>query len=194
MTDHTFGIGRPAVDLHVAPREQARRTAVTRRGIPDGRVRVLPLPVTSSADGAVRAQTRPRSASPRTTSSCSPWPRPTSSRAPAPRRLLDLVEPVLHDPQARLIAAGPSQEGRWAHAHARTGGRVAALGVVESAGLVAAADVVLESYPCGGGTFALEAASAGLPLLGFAPDPTRPRCSARGPCRAADGRIAEPQA
>lgn len=172
VTDHTFGIGRAAVDLHVAPREQAVNTAVQRRGIPADRVAMLPLPVTSAADDAVRAQTRATLGLADDDVLLLTVAAAYKFETTDGPHLLDLVEPVLAaHPHVRLVAAGPTLEGRWAQSHARTGGRVTALGVVESAGLVAAADVVLESYPCSGGTFSLEAAAAGLPLLGFAPDP-----------------------
>jgi hypothetical protein len=69
-------------------------------------------------------------------------------------------------PGAYLIAVGPSSEGPWAAASAKTGGRMIALGIKEVVSpFHAAADVYLEGFPFGSLTSLLEAALAGLPCV-----------------------------
>ncbi|HEY8584199.1 MAG TPA: hypothetical protein VIL49_14685 [Capillimicrobium sp.] len=172
VTDHTFGLGRGAIDVHVANRREAADRAVLRRGMPAERVRVLPLPVDRGGPGPdARGARRMLGAADDEIVLLTVGQAYKYEPGEDGLHLLDLVEPVLEQrPRARLIAAGPTLEGRWAQARERTGGRVAALGVVESRDLVAAADVVLESYPTGGSTFSMECAGQGRALLGFAPD------------------------
>ena len=69
-------------------------------------------------------------------------------------------------PEAYLIAVGPSSEGPWAAASAKTGGRLIALGVKEVVSpFHAAADIYLEGFPFGSLTALLEAGLSGLPCV-----------------------------
>lgn len=180
INDHCFTLGRPAVDLHVCNREAAARTARDERGLPAERVAVLPLPVELPGPPpdveAVRRATGMAPGDLLIATVGADYKYVTDGV-----HLLDLVEPVLmrHD-NVRLVAVGPAHEGRWADAHARTGGRVTALGVVEALPVLAAADVVVESYPTGGSTASAEAAALGRPLLGFAPDEAEAALCAAG--------------
>lgn len=169
--DHTFAIGRPAIDLNLAFRPKGAQLARDLRGLQAERVTVLPLPIPSPSGGD-RAATRvalglqPDDVLLVTVAAAYKY------EGGADAHLLDLVEPVLAArPNVHLVAAGPQPEGRWAVGAQRTGGRVRALGVTEGLPLVAAADVVLESYPMGCGTLLLEAAGMQRALLGYAPDP-----------------------
>jgi hypothetical protein len=86
--------------------------------------------------------------------------------------LLELALPVIEaDPRTALIAVGPRDEGEWAAARERTGGRIVALGPRTGVGTVyTAADVYLESRPTGGAGASSEAAGHGLPVLTHAAD------------------------
>ena len=80
------------------------------------------------------------------------------------------VQSILADnPQAMCVVLGPTQSERtWAEAHARSGGRVFATGLVgrETFGdYVAACDLYIDPFPIGSGTALLEVAIAGLPIL-----------------------------
>jgi hypothetical protein len=84
---------------------------------------------------------------------------------------IELVEPALAAlPDAVLVAVGPDDDGAWAEARARSGGRVRALGTQDDPSLaLAAADVFLDAYPCGSLTAGLEAAALGIPVVSYRP-------------------------
>jgi hypothetical protein len=68
---------------------------------------------------------------------------------------------------AYLIAIGPRDEGRWAAASKKCGGRLMALGVKEDLSVFRAiADIYLEGFPFGSLTALLESGLAGLPCVG----------------------------
>jgi hypothetical protein len=81
------------------------------------------------------------------------------------------VEPVLDAvPDATVLVVGPDDDGLWAQARARTGGRLRALGRLDDpSGVLAAADAFLDGYPCSSLTAALEAAALGIPVVSYAP-------------------------
>lgn len=88
--------------------------------------------------------------------------------------LADAVLRVLQTrPDATVIAVGPTaDQPPWSRVIPEAGGRLIAAGVQpELAGYYAAADVLLESYPIGGGTVVMEAALAGLPVVSYRPAP-----------------------
>jgi hypothetical protein len=165
--DHTFWLGRALPDVLVSYRATGRDLAIARRGMAPDRHAVLPLPVTAPERADRAAARRALGLQPDEIAVLTVGT-PYKFDAPDGGHLLDVVEPVLADhPRARLIAAGPPPEGRWAAA----GPQVQALGFAHIAPLYAAADVYLESYPCGGSTALAEAAFHALPVLSYAPDP-----------------------
>lgn len=88
--------------------------------------------------------------------------------------LADAVLPLLHArPSATVIAVGPTpDQPPWNKAIPDADGRLVAAGVqADLADYYAAADVLLESYPIGGGTVVMEAALAGLPVVSYRPAP-----------------------
>jgi hypothetical protein len=172
--DHCYWLGREAADLVVSHRELGSKLARDQRGIPESRTTILPLPlagaVAADADrGEARARLgiRPGQVVLLTVASAYKFG-PVGGA-----HFLDAVEPVLAaHPEAVLLAVGPPDDGRFAEARLRTGGRVRALGGLPTVDhLYAAADVYLESYPCSSGTAVRESAAYGTPVLTFAPDP-----------------------
>ncbi|MBJ7520582.1 MAG: glycosyltransferase family 4 protein [Solirubrobacteraceae bacterium] len=88
--------------------------------------------------------------------------------------LADAVMPTLEArPAATVIAVGPTaDQPPWNHVIPRAGHRLIAAGVqTDLTDYYAAADVLLESYPIGGGTVVMEAALAGLPVVSYRPAP-----------------------
>jgi hypothetical protein len=181
--DHLFWLGRAVADGLMCTR-RAGSSLAHRRGIPTGRVLRTPFPVWGpdghgGNQGPVGDEQRARARV--SLLGQLGWPEETvlmltvgaayKYRSVPGLDLLDLVEPVLAAvPRARLLAAGPFADGRWAGLKQRTGGRVAALGPVpEGLGkLYEAADIYVESRPLGGPGASAEAATHGLPVLGGA--------------------------
>jgi hypothetical protein len=171
--DHLFWLGREAADLVVNNRAVAQHISEERRGIAPARNAMLPLPLEGVRRGGDREEARRK-------------------LGIAPEQVLlitvgseykfgpiggghflDAAEPVVAaHPETVLLAVGPADQGRFADARRRTGGRVRALGTLASVDhLYAAADIYLESYPCSSGTAVREAAAHGTPVVTFAPDP-----------------------
>ena len=174
--DHCFWLGRGLADVLVDHRPAGTAIAVERRGVEAERCLPLPLPAPAAPDAraaAGRAQTRASLGVPPEAVLVLTVGSPYKYAAEGERHLARLVAPVVQrNRRAVVVAIGPADDGEWRAARERTGGRVHALGPVGGLGaLYAAADVYLESYPCSGGTCLTEAASAGLPVLTYAPDP-----------------------
>jgi glycosyltransferase involved in cell wall biosynthesis len=185
--DHLLWLGRSIVDVCMSLRPIGTELAA-RRGLPARRVITTPFPV-SGPDDHGRAAHQPVSEDLRARARAAllgelGWPSDTvllvtagasyKYEGPEGHRLLDLIEPVLADwPQARLVAAGPTNEGRWEQLRDETGGRVAPLGSMPQGigALHAAGDIYLESRPSGGPGAAAEAAAHGLPVLGYGATP-----------------------
>jgi len=169
--DHVFWVGTSAADVVADIRGSGRDLAVARRGTEPRRHVRLPIPI-PAADRAIE-----RSAAKRalgipadavvllTAASPSKY-----VGVPGAPHFLELVLPVLEkEPDAVLVACGPTGPA-WAAAGERTGGRVQAAGPTTDLALpIAAADVYLDSYPFASLTSSLEGASVGNPVLSFAP-------------------------
>jgi glycosyltransferase involved in cell wall biosynthesis len=180
-SDHGFWIGRGIVDVLMCIRDEAV-TVAPRRGFPADRVIRTPHPI-SGPDGHGRAAREPinpalRSVAREQILGALGWPSDTVLIAtvgtcnkwegPPGHRFLDLVEPVLAAaPQARIVAAGASDEGHWRAMRDSTEGRVVAAGVLANGvgALLTAADIYLETRPLGGTGATAEAAAHGLPVL-----------------------------
>jgi len=169
--DHCFWLGPRVPDLVVNVRPAAARMALERRGVSPERSVILPVPTERPPCAAGRASARRALGVPEGAVALLAM---ASAYKLAPIDdigLLDLVEPALADlPEAVVIAVGPDDDGPWAAARERTGGRVRALGVQGDPSLaLAAADAFLHAYPCGSLTAALEAAALGIPILSYRP-------------------------
>jgi hypothetical protein len=76
------------------------------------------------------------------------------------------TEVLLANPQAIGFAVGPEHDATWQAANARTGDRLRALGALKGIDLLlAAADVLLDTWPASGATMMLDAGLAGLPVV-----------------------------
>jgi hypothetical protein len=171
--DHCYWLGRETADLVVSHREVGSKIARERRGMPDERTALLPLPLESTTASGEREQARHElGIAPGQVVLLTVGTSYKFGPIGGPH-FLDAAEPVVAaNPSALLIAVGPSNTGRFAEARQRTGGRVCAVGRLEKLdNMYAAADVYLESYPCSSGTAVREAAAHGTPVLTFAPDP-----------------------
>jgi hypothetical protein len=154
------GVG--AVDVLASLWQLDADDAVARRGVPAERSLVLPLPATPRplpARAAARAQLG------------LPPDAPVLLCAASPYKLDPVLEPSFHDvvaalvtelPDVHVLVAGPAPDSGLVPDHPRA----RALGPVPDIGpLLAAADLLLDSWPASGATMMLDAAAAGLPCL-----------------------------
>jgi hypothetical protein len=86
-----------------------------------------------------------------------------------PPGFLDLVFPVIEQQKSTtLLAVGPTDSGLWSKAKKLTAGRVRPLGVLRDPALHrCAADIYLDSTPCGSITSLLESAALATPCLAY---------------------------
>ncbi len=171
QADHQFFMGLGATQLVVHLRESGAVLSRARRGVDAQRTGFLPIPLEPLPTQGSRAQARrelgidPDAVVMLTIARAvkySPIDGPAFATA---------MLPVLEKhPEAQLLAIGPEQTGPWADAHARTGGRVRALGQRHDTRLYyEAADIYIDSFPFASNTSLLEAASHGLPLVTYFP-------------------------
>jgi glycosyltransferase involved in cell wall biosynthesis len=158
---HHLWAGVAATDVVASVWEPDVAATIARRGVDADRSLVLPLPVTARAlpDRArVRAE-------------LDLGDRPVLLTVGAPYKLNPVLEPSFRDlaaelleaiPDAVLLVAGPEPR----HGAVPEDPRAHALGPVpDLAPLLAAADLLLDTWPASGATTLRDAASAGLPIV-----------------------------
>jgi hypothetical protein len=154
--------GIAGVDVVASLWELDAADAVARRGFPAQRSLVLPLPATP--------RTLPSRAAARSALGL-PADAPVLLCAASPYKLNPVLEPSFRETVAALVArlpdvhvlvAGPTPDLGLVPDHPRAH----ALGPVPDIGpLLAAADLLLDSWPASGATMMLDAAAAGLPCI-----------------------------
>ncbi len=81
-----------------------------------------------------------------------------------------MVRILKRHPNAKLFAIGPKKQGKWEKASTIVDGRIEAMGTIDRSVLETyyeAADLYVESFPCGSITAMLEAGIHGLPMIGL---------------------------
>jgi hypothetical protein len=174
--DGMLWIGSAAADVVACFRGVSAQIASTRRGIAPERLRILPLPAPSrtvpSRQAARAALGLPPDA-------------PVLLSIANPYKLAPVVEPAFGDlcarmldavPSAHLLVVGPPAQAAPGHPRLVVPGPAA-----DIAPHLAAADLLLDSWPVTGGMTVLDAAMAGVPVLAL-DDGT----GGMGPLRAAE--------
>ena len=168
--EHVFWTGASLADVVVTMRGASTDLAVRRRGVSLAGCVEMPLPVSAHA--------RQSQADARKSLGISPADKVLVTVGWGYKYtpfddddIIAVLAPVLESPDVHLLAVGPDAgEPVWAEACARYCGRVHAYGRQDSTRLfLDAADVFVDSYPIASLTAALEAAMAGLPVVGLEP-------------------------
>jgi hypothetical protein len=169
--DHCFWLAPRVPDVVLSSRPAAERLCVARRGVHPRRSAALPVPAEPAAAPPPRDAARRSLVLEDDAVALVAMASAYKLAAIDDIGFIDLVEPVLATaPDAVVLVVGPDDDGPWAQARARTGGRLRALGRLDDpSGVLAAADVFLDGYPCSSLTAALEAAALGIPVVSYAP-------------------------
>ncbi|HTI34601.1 MAG TPA: glycosyltransferase [Miltoncostaea sp.] len=169
--DHCFWLAPRVPDLVVSSRPAAARLCEVRRGVHPDRSALLPVPAEPAAAPPPRDAARRALGLADDAVAMVAMASAYKLAAIDDIGFADLVEPVIAAaPAAQVLVVGPDDDGPWADARARTGGRLRALGRLDDpSGVLAAADVFLDAYPCSSLTAALEAAALGIPVVSYAP-------------------------
>jgi hypothetical protein len=170
--DHTSWLGASFWDLVVDFRASGRRLGARRRGIPDERARILPLPVDPPRSDPGRDEARRRlGIGPEDIvllSAGAAWKFDPLELRGEPTFPEVLAPIVAADERIRCFVLGPLGYGRWADAARITDARLQALGPRTDYELFQqAADIYLDPFPMGSGYSLLEPGSRGLPLLTY---------------------------
>lgn len=171
--DHLFWLGTGVADIVVSLRSVARELAVERRGIDSDRAMLLPIPVPPVERSMTRAEAKRALGLSEDTVVLLTVAVPFKYASVVTPSWLDATTPLLvkHRDWA-LLAVGPKDAGEWANAARRTQGRIKPLGILADISThLHAADVYLDSYPFSSNTSLIEAASHGVPVVGFCPEP-----------------------
>lgn len=167
--DHVFWLGTSVADLVICFRQSGHLIACTKRGIEESRLVDLPLPLVllqrtmSITDAKQALGIAPNHVVLLSVASEFKF----ESRKPP--GFLDLVFPVIEQQKSTtLLAVGPTDSGLWSKAKKLTAGRVRPLGVLRDPALHrCAADIYLDSTPCGSITSLLESAALATPCLAY---------------------------
>jgi glycosyltransferase involved in cell wall biosynthesis len=163
---HCLWLGAGVADVVANLWEPDDRNTRERRGFPAERSVILPLPVATRALPS-RLQARAQlSLDPDV---------PVFLAVGSGYKVQPILEPPFSEvvaavlaavPAARMLLVGPSPEQVWTEVNERVGGRLEVMGTVaDIAPHLAAADVLLDTWPASGATTLVDAAAAGLPIL-----------------------------
>jgi glycosyltransferase involved in cell wall biosynthesis len=171
QADHQFFAGLTTAQIVVHLRESGIQLSVARRGVDAQRLGFLPIPLEPVAKRGSREQAREQLGIAHDAVVMLTIARAAKYQPIGDPHFATATLPALErHPKAVLIAIGPRDGGAWADAHARTGGRVRAMGQRHDTTLFyEAADIYIDSFPFASNTSLLEAASYGLPLVTYFP-------------------------
>ncbi len=171
--DHLFWFGGSIADLVLDFRQSGQERTKECRGIRDSVILPIPLGQHSLTDEVLRPDRaarqceRARLGIPEDAVVFLTVGWPDRYNAHANYDFVAAAIEILNAcPRSYLVAVGPSNQGNWAAASAKCGGRLKALGrALDFRPCHAAADIYLEGFPWGSGTALLEAGLAGLPCI-----------------------------
>lgn len=169
-SSHLMWTGVGCSDVVASFNAYDSEVSVERRGVPPERAALLPLPVSPRAL-PLRAEARRQLGldpdAPVLLTVASPY-KLQPVLAPTYRDLATAVLDAVPDATLLIVGPRPADDALPQHDRARAFGAVSDLGA-----FLAAADVLLDSWPITGGTTATDAAAAGLPVLALGEPPVR---------------------
>lgn len=166
--DHAFWLGASIADVVANIRPSGQKITLSRRGVQNSRI--LPIPILKANPASDYEVTRKQLGIKKdkiALLTVGDWSKYTPFGG---YDFVSIMEKLLRrNPNVVLFAIGPRQNGRWAEASVRVGGRIKAMGVLDWSKLqafYACADIYVEGFPAGGLTAMLEAGVRGIPIIG----------------------------
>jgi glycosyltransferase involved in cell wall biosynthesis len=167
--DHKFWVGVAAADLVAEMSDVGLATLRDRRGVSFLRSALLPIPLQLPEEEPTKAEARDALRLPADGVVLLTVASPYKFRGTVRPRFAEATLEILRERQATvLVAIGPTPESdeAWATLKAAYPHRTHIVGFrSDPTPYYAAADVYLDSFPCGGQTASLEAGSHGLPIV-----------------------------
>ena len=172
--DHVFWIGASLADLVINIRQSGLRVSLLRRGIPEERNAILPLPL----DDCLPEQSRQDARAKLSIDNDEFVALTVAAEGKfVPFKCIDFAK--VHQPllemydKLRIIIVGPSSSAAYWQQWAKiTNGRIQAVGEqADISAYLSAADIYLDSFPFASLTSLLEAALAGVPAVAWHPYP-----------------------
>jgi len=166
--DHVFFLGATTANQVAQMRQAGSKLCQDRRGIPASRCKLLPIPLDTSLTRGTRDEAkRALGISEETVvlfSVATAYKYATSAM-----HFAEVLLPVVQaHPNTLLLVIGPGDQGEWAKARIRSGGRIRALGKLSKVNLYyQAADVYLDSFPIASLTSSLEGGSYGTAVASY---------------------------
>jgi glycosyltransferase involved in cell wall biosynthesis len=167
--DHVFWLGVRAADQIAQMRESGRRLSQRRRGVPESRCPVLPIPLEVKPRRRTRTEAKRQLGLPAEAVVLLSVATPYKYSARGKDHFANVLLPVLQQhANAVLLVVGPQERDEWAFASQQADGRMklfGKLGDVEP--FYEGADVYLDSFPFSSLTSFLEAGSYGTPIVSY---------------------------
>jgi len=166
--DHVFFLGVTTANQVAQMRQAGSKLCQDRRGIPASRCKLLPIPLDTSLMRGTREEAKRAlgiSEDMVVLFSVATAYKYATSAMHFAEALLPVVEA---NPNTLLLVIGPGDQGEWAKARIRSGGRIRALGKLSKVNLYyQAADIYLDSFPIASLTSSLEGGSYGAAVASY---------------------------
>jgi glycosyltransferase involved in cell wall biosynthesis len=168
--DHVFWLGASVADQVAQMRGSGSRLSQQRRGIPESRCSLLPIPIEVKARRNSRAEAKRQLGLSEDTVVLLSVATAYKYTASGGDHFAEVLLPIVQEHRnVELIVIGPTEQGVWASASPQAAGRMKVLGKrMDIERFYEAADIYLDSFPGSSLTSFLEAGSYGTPIVSYA--------------------------
>ena len=174
--DHVFWLGGSVADQVAQMRYSGWRLSQQRRGTPEARCVLLPIPLEVKRRTLSRGEAKKQLGLPENAVVLVSVASAYKYSSPGGQHFAEVLLPVIQEKKnAMLLVVGPEQRDEWASASLQAAGRIKAFGKRGDVDIFyQAADVYLDSFPFGSLTSLLEAGSYGTPLVSYRANSSEP--------------------
>jgi glycosyltransferase involved in cell wall biosynthesis len=167
--DHVFWLGTTIADQVAEMRESGRQLSMSRRGISETRISMLPIPLEVKPELLERGEAKKQLGISLDAIVLLTIAGAYKYNAAEGQHFTDVLLPILQThPRAQLLVIGPADTGVWATASQRSAGQLKVLGRRSDTALFyQAADIYLDSFPFSSLTAVLEAGGFAAPIVSY---------------------------